>query len=344
MQKVMKKMLKLLLYPVLFIVSVVILLLIYFNLPVKTPAKDFNLGVTFSARYAEEIGLDKKQVLQAILGELDAKIVRIPLYWDKIEPEKDVYDFSEIDWQLDELESRHAKAILVIGQKVPRWPECFIPAWVGGDDGVRKQELVELVGKVVDHYKGNNAILYWQVENEPFLAFGVCPKIDPNLLDLEIATVRAIDSNRKIIITDSGELSLWIQAARRADIFGTTMYRSVVSAKYGGIAFDYPIGPNFFLFKKWLIGKFAHQDNIMIVELQGEPWLNGWTTDKPLEEQLRSMNSEKLRSNVEFAEKTGFSPILLWGSEWWYWLKVKQDYPQLWDEAKLLFQTANTVK
>ncbi len=314
-----------------------IIFLIYFNLPVKKSQKNAELGVTYSARYAKDIGLDWKETLKAILDDLNPSYVRIPIYWDLSEPAKDVYDFSEIDWQLVEAERKKAKVVLVIGQKVPRWPECFIPKWIGDDEGIRKQELLEFINVVVNRYKGDSMVYYWQVENEPFLSFGVCPEIDSDLLDLEIATVRAVDVDRKIVVTDSGELSLWTQAAKRADIFGTTMYRSVVTRRFGGLAFNYPIGPNFFKFKYWLIQKFAKQENIMIVELQGEPWLDGWTTDKPMEEQLQSMNARKLLDNVEFAKKTQFSPIFIWGVEWWYWMKVSKNHPELWEEAIKIF-------
>ena len=330
----LKKFLKIILYLLLFLLAIIILFFIYFNLPAKTPNKDFDFGITYSARYARNIGLDPHKTLVAILDDLNVKNIRIPVYWDYTEPEKGVYNFSDIDWQLAEAERTRTKVILVIGQKVPRWPECFIPKWVGDNKADRYQELINFIQVVVEKYRSNNTVAYWQIENEPFLNFGVCPAIDSNLLDLELATVRALDPNRKIILTDSGELSLWVKAARQADIFGTTLYRSVVTEKFGGVAMDYPIGPNFFKFKYWLIKKLANQNNIFICELQGEPWLRGWTTDFPLEEQLKSMNAEKLRDNVEFAKKTGFSPIYLWGAEWWYWLKTVKNYPALWEEAR----------
>jgi len=27
----------------------------------------------------------------------------------------------------------------------------------------------------------------------------------------------------------------------------------------------------------------------------------------------------------------------LWGGEWWYWMKEKQNQPEIWQEAKKLF-------
>ncbi len=314
-------------------IILVVLIFIYLNLPVKNKNKGADLGVTFSNRYSTDIGLDWRQNYLAVLDDLNVKKIRIPVYWDLVESEKDRYDFSDIDWQLDEAHKRNAEVILVLGQKVPRWPECFIPKWVE-NDAERKRELLEFLRIAVNRYKDDEVVKYWQVENEPFLKFGICPALDVNLLDTEIDMVRMTDPSRKIIITDSGELSTWIPAAKRADIFGTTMYRNVYKDGWG--YYVYPIGPRFFLFKKWLIKEFANQDNAIVIELQGEPWVAGWTVNQPLEEQFKSMNAKKLAENVEYAEKSGFSEIYIWGAEWWYWLKEKQNKPEVWTVAKNL--------
>ncbi len=331
--KILKKIIKYFLWSVLVVFLLGVTILAYFNLPVKNENKEASLGVTFSSRYSSDIGLDWRKNYLAMLDDLKVRKIRIPVYWDLVEKQKDQYDFSDIDWQLDQAHKRGAKVILVVGQKVPRWPECFIPKWVQNDTQ-RKKELLQFLRVVVDRYKDDNTVKYWQVENEPFLKFGVCPPLDVNLLDSEIALVRFADPSRKIIVTDSGELSSWIPAARRADIFGTTMYRNVY--KHGWGYYVYPIGPRFFLFKKWLIKEFANQTNSFVIELQGEPWVAGWTVNQPLSEQYKSMNAKKLEENVSYAEKSGFSEIYIWGVEWWYWLKESQHKPEVWNTAKLL--------
>ncbi len=310
-------------------------LLIYFNIPVRKFNNDAQLGITFSHRYANDIGLPWKESLIAILDDLKIKKIRVPVYWDLVEAREGVYDFSDVDWQLQEIGKRNGEVILVVGQKVPRWPECAIPEWAKADGKKRKEKLMEFVGKTVERYKGNPEIKYWQIENEPFLRFGICPPLDVGLLDREIALVREKDSSRKVIITDSGELSLWVRAAKRADVFGTTMYRTVWKENIG--SFTYPIGPRFFHFKYLMNKFFVRQENAIVVELQAEPWIGGWTTHAPLETQFGSMNVEILKDNVEFARKTGFPEIYLWGAEWWYWLKAEKNHPELWNTAKELF-------
>ena len=331
-----KKLLKILLKLISVVVIIVILLLVYFNLPVKSPTQKADLGVTFSYRYAQDILLNWREAYLAMLDDLKVRKIRIPVYWDLVEPQEGVYDFSNVDWQLEEARKRNAEIILVVGQKVPRWPECAIHKWAENDDEKRKARLIDFVTLTINRYKdGHPEIKYWQVENEPFLPFGICPEFDVNLLDLEIATVRKLDPTRKIIITDSGELSLWINPAKRADIFGTTLYRTIWKEGFG--YFNYPIGPRFFQFKYRLIKIFARQKNAIIVELQTEPWINGWTTNQPLSEQFKSIDIAKFRDNIDYAQRVGFPQIYLLGVEWWYWLKVYQNHPEFWEEAKIMF-------
>lgn len=321
------------------VVSVLLMAFVYVNLPVKANTSETKMGVTFSYIYAAQIGLDWKATYLAMLDDLKIKHVRLPVYWDRVEKSEGEYDFSEIDWQLEQAQSRGVEIILVIGQKVPRWPECYVPTWVGSDPSNLpterlKEKLLAFDEVVINRYKNNHPeIVRWQVENEPFLDFGICSKVNTELLDSEIAKVRSLDSTRPIVVTDSGELSLWVKAAKRADIFGTTMYREVYSSEMGH--WRYPIGPNFFKAKQLLIKLFADQENAIVIELQGEPWVAGWTTDAPIETQLASMNAEKLTENIIFAQKTGMKEIYVWGVEWWYWMKTKQNNPTLWESAKM---------
>jgi hypothetical protein len=50
------------------------------------------------------------------------------------------------------------------------------------------------------------------------------------------------------------------------------------------------------------------------------------------------MNPEMFKEDVEFAKQTGLDKFYFWGVEWWYWMKEKQNQPEIWNEAKNLFQ------
>ncbi|MDP2838387.1 MAG: hypothetical protein Q8O53_03885 [Candidatus Moranbacteria bacterium] len=333
----MKQLFKVIGKVLLCVIVLIALLFGYFNLPGPAPREDVNLGMTFSSRYAEGLGLDWRETYLALLDDVGVKKMRLPVYWDLIEKERGVYDFSEVDWQLDEAAKRGVEVILTVGIKVPRWPECHIPEWVGDDLVSRREGILPFIETTVIRYQEHPALAKWQVENEPFLRFGICPPFDVALLEEEIALVKRLDASRPVLLTDSGEISLWIHAAARGDEFGTTLYRDIYSPKVGGY-FEYPIGPNFFRFKEWMVRLFTDQENFMIIELQAEPWASGWIADVSLQEQWRTMNENRLVENVDYAKRVGFPEIYLWGGEWWYWLKVKKQYPAVWETGKQLFQ------
>jgi hypothetical protein len=316
--------------------SIVLLLFGYFNLPGPAPRTDVVLGITFSNRYAEALGLDWRETYIALLDEVKVRKIRIPVYWDLVEKVPGQYDFADVDWQLAEAKKRNAEVILSLGQRVPRWPECHIPEWANASDDLRKQALFKMLGESVKRYQNHSEIVKWQVENEPFLVFfGICPKFDPNQLEEEVAFVRTLDSTRPVMLTDSGELSLWFRAASRGDEFGTTMYRKIYKPGVGYVT--YPLGPNFFRFKEQLTRLLTKQEHFSVIELQAEPWANGWVADAPIEEQFKTMDAKQLQEVVTYARRVGFSEIYLWGGEWWYWMKEKKGHPEVWNTAKELF-------
>ena len=324
------------------IIGLVLLLLLvvvfcYFFIGKAKPVESIDFGVTFSKIYAEQLGLDWKEAYLAILDDLRIKKIRLIAYWPEIEPIEGEFDFEDLNWQVEEAERKGVEIILAVGRRLPRWPECHIPEWAENLPEKEQQERVLVViSKVIGHYKDREVIKFWQVENEPFLrTFGECPKIDKKFLEREIALVRSLN-DRKIIITESGEFSTWIGAARRADILGTTLYRTVW-VKHLDIRIRYPIPAIFYQRKSALINKFFDIDKIIVVELQAEPWGPKQNWELSLTKQFKLMNKEEFRKNIDYTKRAGFSEAYLWGVEWWYWLKVKHDNGSMWEEAKGLF-------
>ena len=119
------------------------------------------------------------------------------------------------------------KLIMVVGMKTGRWPECHLPGWVTDmSKEERESEVLEYLQEMVLRYGGSSTIISWQIENEPFFPFGECPWYDKEFLGEEIRLVKSL-SERPVIISDTGEWSLWFRAAKLGDIVGTTMYRRV---------------------------------------------------------------------------------------------------------------------
>jgi hypothetical protein len=325
---------KTLFYIIVFAVSLVIAAFIVFNWPVGSKNENMAFGISYSPVFAKSLGLDWQKAYLDIIDGLNVKKIRLASYWDEVEKEKGKYDFSQTDWLLEEARQRNIQVIFAYGIKVPRWPECFIPNFYMGDKNEREQALLAYERTLIERYKNYENIEMWQAENEPFLPFGNCLKnaIDGDLVSREVAQTKTIDPTRPVMVTDSGELSLWYQAAKRADIFGTTLYRTIYKPQIG--YFNYPLGPNFFRVKALFIRIFAGQKNVIISELQAEPWGPKWLSDMSLEEQYKSMSPQKFRDIIEYAKKTRFSETYLWGAEWWYWLKTTEGHPEMWEAAK----------
>jgi len=312
----------------------------YFFVGKAKPAEKIEWGVVFSQKHSQLLGLDWKENFLAILDDLKAKNLKIITHWDLIQPKENEYSFDDLDWQIKEAEKRNAKVILVIGMKTGRWPECHEPEWARNQKSkIKDQKLLEYIEKIVERYKNSKAIWAWQVENEPFFPFGVCPKIEKDLVKKEIELVKSLDS-RPIIFGDSGEFSFWINAAKFGDIVGTTLHRKVYFKEIKKYI-TYPLPPVYYWRKAKLIDFFFGK-KVIITELQAEPWCKNLIYNCDLEEQKITMDLEQFKKNVDFAKNTGMDKIYLWGSEWWYWLKEKQNDPKIWDAAKNLICGSNT--
>ncbi len=297
-------------------------------------------GVTFSKKYAIDLELDWKEAYMAILNELNVSNIRLVAYWDEIEAVQDSFNFEDLDWQLDQAKISNVDVILALGRRAPRWPECHDPKWIKDlAPLVIKDQQLEFIRETIMRYRNNEAIKSWQVENEPLFAwFGECPKPSKEFLIEEINLVKSLSVDKPIIVTDSGELSHWQNAASVADILGITMYRVVWNEKYG--FWDYFFVPPSIYRLKADFTKFFNKNlkEIIITELQMEPWtMNRRMVELSLDEQQMSFNFERFKNNLNYAKKAGFTETYLWGAEYWYWLK-KTGYPEIWKQAIKIWQ------
>jgi len=326
---------------ILAFLAIVVLAVFYFSYFLPKPGK-INYGVNFSPYYAkEELGLNWKDTYISMLDDLGAKNLRLVAYWNRIESFPDVYDFSDLDWQLEEAEKRGANVILTIGRKVPRWPECFEPAWAlsGGEEYI-KGRLLKYLSILVERYRENSIIKYWQVENEPFFPFGECLNLiqDKNFLEEEINFVRALDTKkREVIVQDSGEGGYWPVTYGLGDYLAISMYRRILFDFWilpKEIYFKYPLPSWSYRAKARLFG--ISPSKIIVTELQAEPW--GF---KPLisltkKERDLTMDEERFKETITYAQNTGISSLYFWGAEWWYWEKQNGN-SFYWNTARDLF-------
>lgn len=289
-------------------------------------------GSTFSPDYARHLRLDAGAVYRAMLDDLEIRLIRLPVHWDRIEPEQGTFVFDDLDWYMNEAAQRRAKVVLAIGNKVPRWPECHTPSWARQlDKAAYNEALLHTVKVIVERYRQHPALGRWQVENEALFAFGEnCPAADVQLWRQEIAAVKALDPEHKVQITVSGEQEWWLpQSTMGADIIGTSMYRRVAHPGVG--YFTFPIPSRWYSLQALTVAWMV--DRVVISELQAEPWLLKDYRLYTVEELAELFDAKDLEQHVRYAQRTGLREISLWGVEWWYYLR-QQQRPELWDTAK----------
>lgn len=298
------------------------------------PSFPVEYGVSFSSDYAVSLGLDWRETYSAMLRDLRPSFIRIAANWKQIEPYRGEYQFQDLDWMVEQADAAGVRALLVVGQKIPRWPECHYPSWVDTKDPNAKQQFLSYVGAVVSRYRDHASVDEWQVENEPFIRFpfGECANFQESWVKEEIELVHALDPAKNIIVTDSGELGLWWRAGLAGDILGTTVYRFVKAPSGREWSYGWLPGAWYHL-RARLFGKSAEE--FFIAELQAEPWFTAaGPTDTAVAEQERGFTTERFRDHIEYARHTGASRAYLWGAEWWYFMKTRQNDARYWDIAK----------
>ncbi len=316
----------------LFLMSLYVSSLIY---RFKHRNEPITYGVTFIHNYAKYFGLNPRETMLALRDDLGFKRFRLVSYWSDIEKTKGEYDFSELDWQFDQVEAVNGDVTLAIGLRQPRWPECHLPEWAKGktmDETYPK--LSEFIAAVVDRYKDRAALDSYQLENEYFLkVFGECKDFSRERLQKEFDLVKSIDSNTPVILSLANNYFGVPTGDPRPDQFGVSVYKRVYDYTVTKSYFEYPFTPWYYSgragFTELLTGKQS-----MLHELQAEPWAPVPLIEASIEEQSKSMDAKRLKERIEYGEATGFKEIDLWGGEWWYWRKVKLNDPSLWDTIK----------
>ncbi len=313
------------------------------------------IGVNFSHRQAEWLGLDADETFSLLLNDLRARYFRLSLYWEEIQPEPTRYDLSQTQRYLDWAEAREARVLVTVGLKAQRHPEFYPPAWLLGEGSpphggsVADQprlvaHLLLMLERAVALLADYDVIDAWQVENEPFLpAAGrtVGWRFDEATLRKEIAAVEGSDPRHRPIVVNHSSHTIaeqsWMRALRLGDVLAQDVYTRIPA---GGGPLRYvnryalgPIGPNLFV-QSLLAHRFGRQ--FWITELQAEPWERTPLPDlEP--EQIGSVSPEQIVRNLALAARARPERIYLWGAEWWRLMALRGD-DRYWQLARRLFR------
>ena len=320
-------------------------------------------GVSFSQRQSDYLMLPWAKVYAATLG-LSPAVIRLGAYWDRIEHTPGSYDFSVLELQLDRAGARGMDVILTVGMKAPRWPEYYLPRWLeervvvghGGDvseDPEVRARVLAFVDRVVRHVRTHQAIVIWQVENEPLDPSG--PNrwtIGEKLLAEEVALVRRLD-DRPIIVSTFVDVdplmnAPWRRAELRrraevildlADILGLDLYPNRgLQLRGHDLYFHWPVWiwePAMLELRELAL---ARGQSAWIMEAQAEPWEPNRLvyTDVPLS---RSVQPPRAVAAVERLTAAGYDTILLWGVEHWYMRRERHRRTDWWNSMSMFFET-----
>lgn len=301
------------------------------------------IGASFIPAYAESLGLDAQDTMDAMLGELNIKHLRLVSYWNQIEAQQGTYDFEQLDWQFAKAEKAGAQITLSVGLRQPRWPECHPPKWV---DTTKPREqwqpaLERFMTEVINRYKNSPALASYQVENEYFLkAFGECKNFDRQRLIDEYELVKRLDPTHPAIVNRSNNGLGMPIGAPKGDLYGVSIYKRVWDAGFSKRYLEYPQPAWYYSFMAGM-QKIAQDTDLIAHEMQAEAWPANGTpiTKTSLEEQNKSLDAKRLAGRFDYGRDTGLRQVYLWGAEYWYYRQQVLKDPSLWEVARKEFAT-----
>lgn len=290
-------------------------------------------GVSFSVKYAQELGLDWRANYQALLGDLGVKRLRLMSYWDLTQASPGRFDFADLDWQMDQAHKAGAKISLAVGLRQPRYPECHYPEWVKKLDYPQQLDAIyAYLAATVSRYKDHPALISWQLENEGLNhGFGECVDLNRHRIIEEARILKQIDPAHPLIMNASDQVGLPVRSPR-GDSVGFSVYKRYYEGKLFKRYMTYPWPPVFHSMRAALVEWYSGR-RVIIHELQAEPWGPRGTVHLSVPEQDKSMPVEQLNYMLQYARATGIRDMDLWGSEWWYWRKLHGD-SRFWEAVK----------
>ena len=303
------------------------------------------VGFSFSPRTAEWLGESPQPALAELLSRLNPDLVRLPIYWDAVEPSRGVFDFSSTDRLLDVMRryntthrARPARVVLEIGMRNMGYPELYVPNWLPEYQAIQElatnPEYVQYLDLSVTRYRRDPMLNSWQLENEPLdnvpTNAGTHVDIPGEVLQDEKDALVGLDHLHPVVITtynsatldlDMKALSPYnptdppdgpqpaghpLQALQLGDALGMDLY--VVTSKTSLEDATARVRTDW---KKAALTYWATQAHsvnkpLWITEMQGAPW-PGETNFTP----------DDLLYSARLYRGSAASVVLLWGVESW---------------------------
>lgn len=328
------------------------------TLPSLSINRPQTLGTTFSQLQCQYLGLDYQTVFRQIC-RLGFDQIRLCCYWHELEPQPNQFDFTTLDWLLQESERHQIDLILAVGMKVPRWPEFHFPEWLSNQYETGRgyapldqrspavaDQTLRLIDAVVNHTRHAAGVKYWQVENEPFTQLEITGGrfLSYQFVEQEVNLVRQLAlPNQKVLLTGSislpfadaaADAAAFQQCLAMADAVGLNVYSKV---PLGQTAYYLEPQPAFWqTLHTWQRQLALHHKEIWIAEAQAEPW----EPNQLVATQGLFHPSSSPQQAIDLVQRliaVGYPNILLWGCEYWYW-QQQQGQSTWWAAIQQLIQ------
>lgn len=325
------------------------------SIPVP-PRDGTRLGLSFRPRQCEDLGLDPRETLDALLG-LPYEVVRLAAYWDRIAPSQGARDHDELDWQLEAAERAGKKVIVNLGAvKSFGYPEYFVPPYlldaplpegrlITPDTHPRLLDAATAhLADLVARYAGRSSIIAWQVEHDAVDPLGMehSWRLSRAFVETEIEAVRRADGTRPILLNGFLPMSTPVTAHQwwrtrdqgdsvevaldLGDIVGIDSYPRHALAASGSWSL-YLDGAGGWL-PRWRRRRVLRRATgsgrtLMVTEGQAEPWEAVTVPPDPGGRSAASCPPEQVIANYarwrDWADRSGavLDTYLFWGAEYW---------------------------
>lgn len=300
------------------------------------------VGFSFSPEESVWAGRDPSRDLALLLDGTQPDLVRLPIYWEDVEPTPGMLDFEGIDPLLRVIADHNLTAphqtrvVLTVGARNFLYPELHEPDWAGPRDQpyldqAQSGDAYRLYFESsITRYRNSPLLYAWQVENEPFDEVGNITtgqdQISQTQLAWEVGEVHRLDPMHEAVITTYDGLNVYIdwlevnaprllsdynghpqQALSMADALGLDLYVDGPNVPYRHLTTMY-------LREEWkqqALHFWAGMANkqgksLWLAEMQAQPW-SDTTTFGP---------KDLVASAIDYRQEN-LQVVLMWGVETW---------------------------
>lgn len=302
-------------------------------------------GFSFSPLASIQAGRDPATDLGRLLDATEPDLVRLPVYWELVEPSPDDLDFDSIDNLLQVVERHNAtsnmqtRVVLTVGARNFMFPELHEPTWAGDRSqpalGASQMGLAyrSYFDASITRYRSSPLLYAWQVENEPFDTVLNASTGDDQISDdqvaWEVAEVHRLDPTHRVAVTsyDAFHVTLDMiqafapvllpvvgggsghpsEALDAADIFGLDIYVDGPSVPYrDSTGIGLRTQWKAQALSFWADRAHSQGKEMWLAEMQAEPW-----------NATGAFGPQDLVSAAIDYRQASLDVVLMWGVDTW---------------------------